>query len=76
MMCSMTVGAASGLESDEARCVGEFRTTLGLYWAFALGRCPMPAIQAKLAARVEMANTNAGTADPVVSERSIHALTI
>ena len=76
MMCSMTVGAASGLESDEARCVGEFRTTLGLYWAFALGRCPMPAIQAKLAARVEMANTNAGTADPVVSERSKHALTI
>ena len=37
-MCSMTVGAASGLESDEARCVGEFRTTLGLYWAL-LGSC-------------------------------------
>ena len=48
----------------------------GLYWILVLGRCPMPAIQAKLAARVEMANTSAGMADPVVSERSKHALTI
>jgi len=48
----------------------------GLYWVLVLGRCPMPAVQARLAARVEMANTNAGTADPVVSERSKHALTI
>jgi hypothetical protein len=48
----------------------------GLYWVLVLGRCLMPAVQARLAARVEIANTNAGTADPVVSERSKHALTI
>ena len=36
----------------------------------------MPAVQARLAARVEMANMNAGVADPVVLERSKLALTM